>query len=168
MSTRARVAIAAVVAVVSAVGMGIIVARWVSNDGQTATPRGLPETAAVAPFAGYREVRVEIDHRCARVVVADTEERRQRGLRGARDLGPYAGMLFVQPGDSDIAFTMSGVSDALDIAWFAADGSRVGGARMRPCPRGGRDCPLYRSPHPYRSALETPPGVTMPQHLAGC
>jgi len=167
-STRARVAIAAVVAVLSAVGMGIIVARWLSNDGQTATPRGLPETAAVAPFAGYREVRVEINDRCARVVVADTEERRQRGLRGARDLGLYAGMLFVQPGDSDIAFTMSGVSDALDIAWFAADGSRVGATRMRPCPRGGRDCPLYRSPRPYRSALETPAGTTSRVSVSPC
>jgi uncharacterized membrane protein (UPF0127 family) len=167
-STRAQVAIAAVVALVSAIGIGIIVIRWFSNDDQAPKPIGLHETAAAAPFAGYREVRVEIDHRCARIVVADTETRRERGLRGANDLGPYAGMLFVQPGDSNIAFTMSGVSDPLDIAWFAAGGSRIATRHMRPCPRGGSDCPLYRSPRPYRSALETPAGTAPPMNLAAC
>ena len=168
MSTRAQVAVAAVVAVVSAIGIGIIAVRWLSNDDHASKPIGLREAAAVSPFAGYREVRVEIGSHCVRVVVADTETRRERGLRGASDLGPYAGMLFVQPGDSNIAFTMAGVTDPLEIAWFAADGSRIATRHMRPCPGGGRDCPLYRSPRPYRSALETPGGTALPRQLAPC
>ena len=98
----------------------------------------------------------------ARVVVADTPARRERGLRnfdigGAGGLGPYAGMLFVQPRDSEDAFTMSGVGRPLDIAWYAADGSRIDSARMAPCPRrSAARCPLYRSRRPYRLALETP------------
>ena len=98
--------------------------------------------------------------------MADTDARRERGLRGASDLGPYAGMLFVQPGDSDIAFTMAGVTDPLDIAWFAADGSRIGSAHMRPCPERGADCPLYRSRRtgPYRaSRAETPLAEASPR-----
>jgi uncharacterized membrane protein (UPF0127 family) len=168
-STRAPVAVAAVVALLSAIGIGIIVSRWVSDDEHVSTPpRGLTETPAVAPFAGYREVRVEIDHRCARVVVADTDARREQGLRGASDLGPYAGMLFVQPGASDIPFTMAGVRDPLDIEWFASDGSRVGAAHMRPCPERGADCPLYRSPRPYRTALETPAGTASRVSVSPC
>jgi uncharacterized membrane protein (UPF0127 family) len=167
-SSRAQVAVAAAVAVLSAIGIGVLVQRWLSDDGSTAMPRGLRESPAVAPFSGYREVRVTLDDRCARLVVADTESRRRRGLRGAGDLGPYAGMLFVQPGDSRVAFTMAGVSDPLDIAWFAPDGARVGTAHMRPCPNGGDDCPLYRSPRPYLTALEVPGGRPLPQQLAPC
>jgi uncharacterized membrane protein (UPF0127 family) len=169
-STRAQVAVAAAVALLSAIGIGIVVSRWVRGDGRSSAPRGLAESPAVAPFSGYREVRVEIDDRCARVVVADTESRRQRGLRDAGDLGPYAGMLFVQPGASDIAFTMSGVTEPLDLAWFAADGARVGTAHLRPCPQAsnGGDCPLYRSPRPYRTALEVPGGRALPAQLGPC
>jgi uncharacterized membrane protein (UPF0127 family) len=170
-STRAQVAVAAVVAVASAIGIGIIVSRWVSSgDARTPAPRGLVESAAVAPFAGYREVRIAIGPKCARVVVADTESHRAGGLRGTRDLGPYTGMLFVQPSDSTVAFTMAGVRDPLEIAWFGADGSRVGNAPMRACPqaRNGNDCPLYRSPREYRTALEVPAGHPLPGQLAPC
>jgi uncharacterized membrane protein (UPF0127 family) len=167
-STRAQVAVAAVVAVVSAIGIGIMVTRWVTGDDRVAKPRGLRESAAVAPFAGYREVQVKIDDRCARVVVADTESRRERGLRGADDLGPYAGMLFVQPGDTDVAFTMSGVTDPLDITWFAADGARIDATQMVPCPEAGDDCPLYRSANAYRMALETPSRTTSRVSVSPC
>ncbi len=171
MSTRARLAVAAAVAVVSAIGIGIIVVRWVSDDGgsNAAVPPDLRSTAAVAPFAGYREVRVAARDRCARVVVADTPALRARGLRGVADLGPYAGMLFVQPADADITFTMAGVTDPIDIAWFAADGTRVDSTTMRPCPDADvANCPEYRSRHAYRYAIETPAGSTPGVSVSPC
>jgi uncharacterized membrane protein (UPF0127 family) len=170
-STRAQLAIAGVVALASAIGIGIIVARWVSgDDARASAPLGLHEAPAVAPFAGYREVSLAIDGGCVRVVLADTDARRERGLRGTSDLGPYAGMLFVQPGDDDVGFTMAGVRTPLDVVWFAADGARIDGARMAPCPNGTvKQCPVYRSDHPYRYALETPVGAAaMPNALGPC
>jgi uncharacterized protein len=127
----------------------------------------LRETAARAPFAEYREVSVRIGARCRRVVVADTNARREQGLRGATGLGPYAGMLFVNSADSRAAFTMSGVSTALDIAWFAADGSRVDATRMRPCPRAVA-CPIYSARAAYRFALETPAGTSARVTVSPC
>jgi uncharacterized membrane protein (UPF0127 family) len=169
-STRAQLAIAGVVALVSAIGIGIIVMRWVSgSDSRAPAPLGLREVPAVAPFAGYREVSLAVDGRCVRVVLADTDARRERGLRGTADLGPYAAMLFVQPGDGDVSFTMSGVHDPLDVAWFASDGTRVDGTRMAPCPTGAANqCPVYRSEHPYRYALETFPPTSSPNELTPC
>jgi len=167
--TRARLAIAGVVALASAIGIGIIVVHLFHDDEtRAAAPLHLRETAATAPFAGYREARIETNGKCVRVVLADTEARRERGLRGTHDLGPYAGMLFVQPDDTDIMFTMAGVSDPLDIAWYAADGSRVGSERMQACAGPGGQCPGYGSPRAYRFALETPAGGSPGVSVSPC
>ena len=99
---------------------------------------------------------------------ADTDSRREDGLRGVRALGPYAGMLFAQPRDTRIAFTMAGVTDPLEIAWYANDGARVATAHLRPCPNGGADCPLYESPRAYRAAIEVPGGHPLPHQIAPC
>jgi len=145
--------------VVSAVVIVAMVVRWLDDDGRAPAPLGLARSAAVAPFAGSEEVRAAVDDRCVRLVLADTPALRTAGLRGAADLGPYAGMLFVEDGDSRGAFTMSGVDRPLAITWFASDGSRLDSARMAPCPdRSEADCPLYRSDRAYRLALETPGG----------
>jgi uncharacterized membrane protein (UPF0127 family) len=158
-SARSRVtaAIAAAVAVVSAIVIVVMVVRWLDDDDRAPVGLGLEPSAAVEPFAGYSEVRAAVDEKCVRLVVADTPVERSDGLRGADELGPYAGMLFVEDGDSRGAFTMAGVDRPLAITWFAADGSRVDSARMDPCPdRGEADCPLYRSDDEFRYALELP------------
>ena len=168
MSTRTRLGIAAVVALVSAAGVGIVVAGWVGGHGNPRLPIGLHATPGVAPFAGYREVRVAIGRRCARVVVAETDAQRSQGLRGASALGPYAGMLFAMGGDSNVAFTMSGVASPLDITWYSAGGGRVDKTHMRPCPR-VQHCPVYRSRERYRYALEVPTrSPDAPARLAPC
>jgi uncharacterized membrane protein (UPF0127 family) len=168
LSTRLRLAVAAAVALACVIGIAIVVGHWIAGTPRAPAPLGLRETSAVAPFAGYREVRAAIDGRCVRVVVADTSARRAIGLRGVSDLGAYAGMFFAQGHDSEVAFTMSGVSTPLDVTWYSANGSVVGAAAMRPCPhRAQAGCPVYRSPKPYRFALETP--VTQSaEHLAPC
>jgi len=169
MSTRARVAVAVAVALISASGIVIVVAHWIAGTAHASPPSGMRETAAVAPFDGYREVRVATGHRCMRVVVADTAARRERGLRGSVGrLGPYGGMLFAQNADGDTAFTMAGVTGALDVGWYASDGTEVASLRMRPCPHDATECPLYRSDVRYRFALELPPGVPLPDRLVGC
>ena len=142
MSTRARLMVAAAIALISAAGIAIV---------------------------GSREVHVAIGGRCVRVVVADTPARRERGLRGTvGDLGPYGGMLFAQPNDRDTAFTMAGVTAPLDVAWYTASGSEIDSVRMRPCRHDVAQCPQYRSDAAYRFALETPPGAASPTRLVRC
>jgi len=167
--TRSRIAAAAVIALASAFGSGIIVAHWVSADTGAPVPLDLTTTRAGPPFAGYPEVYAAVDGRCRRLAVADTAARRARGLRGVDDLSPYAGLLFAQRTDTDIPFTMAGTTRPLDIVWYAAAGFRVDATRMWPCPKTDpAECPVYRSAHPYRFALETPAGTSTAGPIAAC
>jgi uncharacterized membrane protein (UPF0127 family) len=68
-------------------------------------------------------------------------------------------MLFVFPTDSTVAFTMAGVPDALDIAFFDARGRRVDQLRMAPCAGTDATCPVYEADGAYRYTLETAPGA---------
>ena len=167
--TRSRIAAAGVIALASAVGSGIIVAHWVSADASAPVPLGLTSARAGPPFSGYPEVEASVDGRCVRLAVADTPSRRAQGLRGVDDLRPYAGLLYAQRGDSDAGFTMAGTTHPLDITWYGAAGFRVDAARMWPCPSADADkCPVYRSKHPYRFALETPAGSFASGPIAPC
>jgi uncharacterized membrane protein (UPF0127 family) len=167
--TRARLAVAVAIALLSAVGIAVLTVHWLTGGSRAALPPNLRETRAVAPFAGYRESSIVLGGRCVRVVVADTAARRERGLRGAGSLGPYAGMLFAQPHGSDTPFTMAGVGTPLEITWYSGAGASVGSTALRPCPdRGAAQCPVYAAAQRYRFALETPAGGAGPAHLVGC
>jgi uncharacterized membrane protein (UPF0127 family) len=169
MPTRARLAVAVAIALLSALGIAVLAVHWLRGASPAAAPRGLRETAASGRFAGYREVRIASGDRCVRVVVADTAARRERGLRGVADLTPYFGMLFVQAHDSDTPFTMAGVSEPLEITWYRADGHPAGTTAMRPCPElDAARCPVYANNLRYRYALETPGGVRGPSGLGPC
>jgi uncharacterized membrane protein (UPF0127 family) len=131
-------------------------------------PRSVP---AQAPFEGLSEVKAAIGYdRCMRLVVADTEQEREAGLRGnSADLGPYDGMLFVFQGPTDVGFTMSGVTDPLDIAFFDQDGSRNSTRAMPPCPdKAETECPVYRADGPFVFAVETKAGQLPSGPITAC
>jgi uncharacterized membrane protein (UPF0127 family) len=169
-SRRARLTVAGAIAVLSAIGIGVLAAQWSSGgDRASRLPLDFRQRAAVAPFEGYGETSVLVDGHCRRVAVADTSALRADGLRGHVDLGAYAGMLFVFDGDTKAAFTMAGVTAPLEIGWYAADGARVDVAHMAPCPdRGQADCPIYAPDRKYRVAFERPGGSSAPSQLAPC
>jgi uncharacterized membrane protein (UPF0127 family) len=126
---------------------------------------------AVAPFEGLSEVHASIGYeRCLRLVVADSEAERVAGLRDhAADLGPYDGMLFEFPAPSSAAFTMSGVTDPLDIAFFDQDGARNSTHAMKPCPaKAENQCPVYRADGQYAYAVETKPGQLPSGPITAC
>lgn len=91
------------------------------------------------------------------VALADDPAGRARGLMGVVDLGGLRGMLFVFPADGRAAFWMKDTALALDVAFFAADGSLVDLLEMTPCP--ADPCPVYEPGGPYRYALEVPAGA---------
>jgi uncharacterized membrane protein (UPF0127 family) len=130
-------------------------------------PRSVP---AKPPFEGLSEVHAAIgyDH-CLRLVVADTEEERVAGLRDhTADLGPYDGMLFVFQGPTESAFTMSGVADPLDIAFFEQDGARNSTRALKPCPEVEAECPVYRADGAYVFAVETKAGHLPSGPITAC
>jgi uncharacterized membrane protein (UPF0127 family) len=169
MSRRARLTIATVVVVLSAIAIVGLAVQLASRDDDSGAFLEFERRAAEAPFEGYSETSIEVDGRCRRVVVADTGEHRADGLRGHVDLGPYAGMLFVFDGDTRSSFTMSGVTAPLEIGWYTADGTLVDTAHMAPCPdRGQGDCPAYESSRRYRVAFERPGGSAPSPVLTSC
>ena len=119
------------------------------------------QTPAVAPFEGLGELKIAIGYdRCLRVAVADSLDERVAGLRGRTDLGPYDGMLFVFDGPTDVGFTMSGVTDPLQIAFYGSDGvPQLRPAHGRRVPRRPRpSARSYRADGPYQYAVETRKG----------
>jgi uncharacterized protein len=163
--------------VVGAVAVAVLVVKVLDAVGDPDPHAGglpvsaiLPRaTAARAPFEGLSEVKVAVGYDdCLRLAVADTAEERVAGLRDHADLGPYDGMLFVFQGPSNSAFTMSGVTVPLDIAFFGSDGARDSTRLMKPCPKAEPQCPVYRSDGPYLYALETPGGKLRPGPLTAC
>jgi len=159
-----------VIAVISGIGIGVLAVHAALRGGNDShLPLGLQTRPATAPFAGYRETRIVIDGRCRAVAVADTESLREQRLRGHVHTGRYAGMLFAFDGQTGAAFTMSGVSQPLEIGWYTAAGKRVGGAHMAPCPgRGQADCPVYSAGRSYRVALERPGGSASVGAITPC
>jgi uncharacterized membrane protein (UPF0127 family) len=88
------------------------------------------------------------------LMVAATDEQRQRGLMEVTDLGGYQGMVFVWDRDTEGAFWMRNTPTPLSIAWFDADGEFVSATDMAPCSATADDCPMYPPDGPYRFAVE--------------
>jgi uncharacterized membrane protein (UPF0127 family) len=165
--------------VLGAIVLSVVVVKVLDEVGDPAPHAGgIPLTAvlprsmpAKAPFEGLSEVNAAIgyDH-CLRLVVADSQEERVAGLRDhTSDLGPYDGMLFVFQGPSESAFTMSGVDDPLDIAFFDQDGARNSTRAMKPCPeKAETECPAYRADGPYLFAVETKAGQLPSGPITAC
>jgi uncharacterized membrane protein (UPF0127 family) len=165
--------------VLGAIVLSVVVVKVLDEVGDPAPHAGgIPLTAvlprsmpAKAPFDGLSEVNAAIgyDH-CLRLVVADSQEERVAGLRDhTADLGPYDGMLFVFQGPSESAFTMSGVTDPLDIAFFDQDGARNSTRAMQPCPeKAETECPVYRADGPYLFAVETKAGQLPSGPITAC
>ena len=161
----------------AAFGVGLLVLTLYAvtrSDGDTdALPASLrtllaSATPASAPFPALTELRLGVGGRCLRVVVADTDPERARGLMARTDLGGYDGMLFVVPRPIGNAFTMSGTRVPLDIAWYRSDGTRGGDAQMVVCRDTIANCPVYQPPIDWRFALETLHGELPDGDLAPC
>jgi uncharacterized membrane protein (UPF0127 family) len=88
------------------------------------------------------------------LLVAATDEQRQRGLMEVTDLGGYQGMVFVWDHDTEGGFWMRNTPTPLSIAWFDADGRFVSTTDMAPCSATADDCPTYPPDGPYRFAVE--------------
>lgn len=60
-----------------------------------------------------------------RVMLADTPQKRTRGLSGSAGLDSDEGMLFIFPKDGIYGFWMKDMHFAIDILWLSSDGTVV-------------------------------------------
>ncbi len=173
---RPRATIVAV-AVLLSVAM-VLLAVGLTRGGETAgvrAPAVAIESAisearpAAAPFEGWRVVSLAVGGRCLSLVLARTTAERRTGLTGRTDLGPYDGMVFVTPADTNDAWTMAGTHIPLDLALYDRDGRPLERHDLVPCDATAVDrCPVTVPAHRYRLAVEAPRGSLPSSALAGC
>lgn len=97
---------------------------------------------------------VEVSGTQISVLVADSPEERQQGLKEAEVIpGGADGMLFVHDNPSQVNYVMLEVPIALDIWFFDPDGVLIGSTEMSPCP--AEPCARYPSPGEVSWVLET-------------
>ncbi len=90
------------------------------------------------------------------VRIADSDEERQHGLMGVRDLPANDGMAFVYDAPSSETFWMKDTPLPLAIAFVGADGHILAIREMTPC--AAEPCATYASPGPYMWAVEANSG----------
>ena len=109
-----------------------------------------PETTDVVLVAGPRSTTLAVE-------VADTAEKRARGLSGRDEISPDSGMLFRFDGPTVRRFWMKDTRVPLSIAFLDGAGRVLAVRDMPPCRRD--PCPLFGAGRPYRTALEVRRGA---------
>jgi uncharacterized membrane protein (UPF0127 family) len=87
------------------------------------------------------------------VELADSPDERYQGLRNRQSLGEDSGMIFAWPNDAQSAFGMPETYIPLSIAFVRQDGTIAHMEDMEPL-----STQAYRSPEPYRFAIEVSQG----------
>ena len=97
--------------------------------------------------------------------LADTPQKRSRGLMFRERLAPGAGMLFVFEEAGEWSFWMKNMSVALDILWIGPNGKIVHiEENVQPCRQD--PCPEYKPNKEALYALELPAGSVKRDKLA--
>lgn len=118
-----------------------------------------PSIAPSEPFTEVERITLEgPDGRTAQLWawIADTQDKRARGLMHRTELPADAGMLFVFEEDHTGGFWMKNTRIPLSIAYIGADGEILRIMDMRPCT--ADPCRIYDPEVAYRSALEVNQG----------
>ena len=105
----------------------------------------------------FNETEISIGSDSLTVAVADTAQKRARGLTDVEELPDLLdGMLFVYDSPTSASFHMLNTPMPLDIWWFDSDDILVGTTEMEPCFI--EPCVSYASPGRVLWVLETPLG----------
>ncbi len=96
-----------------------------------------------------------------KVEVADTPEKRSKGLSGRQPLASDEGMLFVFPAADTYSFWMKGLTFPLDFVWIKGDQAIAVSSNVPPPAVGQTDAslPIYKSQDPVDKVLELQAGT---------
>lgn len=156
----------------AAVGFVLFLLWGANRPDDPALPPAAAGGTPATPADGlnFTEVARLIGETCARLLVADTPDERESGLRHREiELERLEGMLFVHeaPQTNPGFFTMAGVEEGLAVGFYGPDGARIGGHEMVPCDGTVEACPRYAAPEGWQFAIETAPGQLPEGNLGG-
>jgi uncharacterized membrane protein (UPF0127 family) len=135
-------------AVVALIGVTLLLSACGGADDATGPSAGsLTQEVVVRTAGGEQRLSVR---------VADSDEERQHGLMGVRDLPANDGMAFVYDDPSTETFWMKDTPLPLAIAFVGADGHILAIREMTPC--AAEPCATYAAPGPYTWAVEANAG----------
>jgi len=101
------------------------------------------------------------------VEIADSPDKRVKGLMLRPSMAPDRGMLFLFPGLGDRIFWMKNTLIPLDILWLNESGDIIHmEAHVPICTRKDDGCPRYRSPYKSLQVLELNAGMAKKLNLA--
>lgn len=120
-------------------------------------PAALILILLVSACAGNRQATVNMAGKAIAADVADTPEKRQKGLMGAVYLEEARGMLFVFPDEAQRSFWMKNTTIPLDIIFISGNMTIVDIQSMEPC--FSSQCPSYLSNGSAKYALEVNKGL---------
>ncbi len=83
------------------------------SNGQISSLPFMPQGPVIKP--------IQINGIKLNVEIADTKEKRTKGLSGRDNLASDSGMLFIFPDTSQYSFWMKGLSFPLDFVWIKGD-----------------------------------------------
>ncbi|MCB9390026.1 MAG: DUF192 domain-containing protein [Acidimicrobiia bacterium] len=128
----------------------------------------VPESVQ-STFERFDVVQISIGEDCEKLLAALSASQRREGLRGNEESLEYIdGMIFAFDEEREVGFTMAGVTDALDIGFYAADGTLVDRLEMEPCDDTTEQCPIYRSDTRFQYAIEAAAGQLSDGDIAAC
>ncbi|MBI2335095.1 DUF192 domain-containing protein [Candidatus Daviesbacteria bacterium] len=108
-----------------------------------------------------KEAQIIINESKIKVAVADTREKRSKGLSGRSALGEGEGMLFIFEKPDKYPFWMKGVSFPLDFVWINGEKVVDFTENVPPPVAGSKDAdlPIYVAKEPIDKLLEIPAGT---------
>ena len=155
---RGSGAVAVLAALAGLVG-AIAMVGFVRADGLASRTIATTTSVVQSGTGDYAAVAMRVVDRngaekksCA--LLADTDEKRARGMMGRQDLGGYDALIFSFPEDVNVQFYMLNVPVALSIAWFNSAGQVVSLADMEPCTVEAAQCQRFSAGVPFRGAVE--------------
>ena len=128
-----------------------------------------PDTSVTVPqvvrtlLPGFGETRITVRKADGTLVawcllLAETQQQRERGLMQVTDLKGYDGMLFRYGAPAAESYYMRNTPMALSIAYIDGAGTLVSTADMAPC-EDVDGCPTYPPGGPFRTAIEVVQGA---------
>ncbi len=117
-------------------------------------------TVIKLPFLPENSVskQIVINNALIKVEVADTQEKRKKGLSGREVLASDEGMLFIFDSSGKHPFWMKGMEIALDFIWIKGDKVVDVTENIQPPVEGQLDSslPIYQSKEDANKVLEVP------------
>ncbi len=122
--------------------------------------------SAAAEEVSFETVKIKVDKQEIKVRVADTDQKRSRGLMFVKSLPADEGMLFVFEGEQPLSFWMKNTLIPLSIGFFDDHGALVDMKEMKPAESLiVKTPPTYESKSPASFALEMNAGWFTKRHI---